>query len=101
MAKNRCNVPVQENRRKLCGMARHDPRIQRSRGTAGLGDGMVENAIALRLRERRVGHLIHADRARSGLVDRERIRSQTPPPIGGCNGVAGALDLGERGQQLR
>src|SRR5437763_14833270 len=62
---------------------------------------MVENAIALSLRERRVGQLIHADRARSRLVDRERIRSQTPPPIGGCNGVAGALDLGEGGQQLR
>ena len=27
MAKNRCDVPVQEHRRKLRGMARHDPRI--------------------------------------------------------------------------
>ena len=69
MTKNRCDVPVQEHRRKLCGVARHDPRMERGRGTANLDDGMVENAIAFRLRERRVGHLVHADSARSRLVD--------------------------------
>jgi hypothetical protein len=62
---------------------------------------MVQNAITLHLRERRVGHLVHADSARSRLVDRERIRGHTPPPIGPRNGIAGAFHLGERGQQLR
>src|ERR1700744_5233037 len=81
MAKNRGDVPVQEHRRKLCGVARHDPRMERRRGTPGLSDGMVENTIALRLQQRGVGHLVYADSARSRLVDRERIRAQTPPPI--------------------
>ena len=101
MAKNRRDFSVQEYRRKFCGMARHDERMERGCRTSALDDGMVQNAITLGLRERRIGHLVHPDGARSRLVDRERIRTQTPPPIGGCNGVAGALDLGERGQQLR
>jgi hypothetical protein len=82
-------------------LAWHDPRMEQGRGTTGFDDSMVENVIALRLRQRRVGHLVHADGARSRLVDRERIRGQTPPPIGPRNGIAGALDLGERGEQLR
>src|SRR5438067_1552770 len=73
--------------------------MEQGRGTAGLNDGMVENAVALRLRQCGVGHLIHADSARSRLVDRERIRGQTLPPIGPCNGIACAFHLGERGQQ--
>jgi hypothetical protein len=85
----------------LGGVAWHDQRMEQGRGTAGLNDGMVEDAVALRLRQRGIGHLIHADSARSRLVDRERIRGQTPSPIGPCNWIAGAFDLGERGQQLR
>src|SRR5215467_12238504 len=86
VAKNRCDVPVQEHRRKLGGVAWHDPRMEQGRRTAGLDDGMVENAIALRLRQGRIGHLVHADSARSRLVNRERIRSQIPPPIGPRSG---------------
>src|SRR3984893_6023646 len=87
MAKNRRDAPVQEHSRELCGVARHDPRIEPSRGTASLNDGMVENAIPLHLRECRVGHLVHADSTRSRLVDREQIPGQMPPPIRGCNGI--------------
>ena len=101
MVKNRRDVAVQEYRRKLSGMAWHDPRMERVAETAGLNHGMVENAIALRLRPRGVGHLIHADSARGRLVDRERIRGQTPPPIGPRDRIAGAFHLSERGQQLR
>ena len=75
MAKNGCDVSVQEHGRRLCGMARHDPRMEPARGTASLDDGMVKNAKGLRFRERGVGHLVHADSARSKLVDRKRIRS--------------------------
>jgi hypothetical protein len=49
MAKNRGDVPVQEHRRKLCGVARHDPRMERGRGTPSLSDGMVENTITFDL----------------------------------------------------
>src|SRR5689334_5719237 len=85
MAKNRCELAVQEHCREFGGVAWHDPRMEQGRGTAGLNDGMVKDAIALRLCQRGVGHLIHADGARSRLVDRERIRGQTPPPIGPRN----------------
>src|ERR1700760_744449 len=93
MPKNGCDFTVQEHRRKFCRVARHHPRIYRRRGTANLDDGMLKNAKGLRFRERGVGHLVHADSARSKLVDRKRIRSQTPPPIGARNGIAGALYL--------
>src|SRR5438067_1569854 len=43
MTKNRCDVPVQEHRRKLCGVARHDPRMERGRGTARIGVGTAES----------------------------------------------------------
>ena len=50
MAENRSDVAVQEHRGELGGVAWHDPRMEQGRGTAGLNDGMAENAIALRLR---------------------------------------------------
>jgi hypothetical protein len=95
VAENRCDVAVQEHRSELGGVAWHDPRMEQGRGTAGLNHGMVENAIALRPRKCGVGHLVHADGARSRLVNREGIRGQTPPPIGPRNGIAGAFHLGE------
>jgi len=82
-------------------VAWHDPRMEQGRGTSGPNDGMVENAITLRLRQCGIGHLVQADSARSRVVDRERIRGQTPPPIGPRNGIAGAFHLRKRGQQLR
>src|SRR5215831_18958737 len=91
VAKNRCDVAVQEYRRELGGVAWYDPRMEQGRRTAGFDDGMVENAVALRLRQCGVGHLVHPDSARSRVVDRERIRGQTPSPIGPRNGVAGAF----------
>src|SRR5580700_6616378 len=45
----------------VSSVAWHDPRMEQGRGTAGLNHGMVENAIALRLRQCGVGHLVHAD----------------------------------------
>jgi hypothetical protein len=83
-------ISVQEHRGKLCGMARHDPRMEQIRVTAGLEDGMVENAIAFRLRQRGIGNLVHADSAQSRLVHRERIRGQAPLPIGPRSGIAGS-----------
>src|SRR5438874_4615657 len=67
MAKKRCDFPVQEHRRKFRGVARHDARMERGCGTSALNDSMVQNAITLHLRERRVGHLVHADSARGRL----------------------------------
>ena len=61
---------------------------------------MVENAIAFHLSKGRIGHLVHADAGRGRPVHREWIPGQTPPPIGVRDWIAGALDLGECGQQL-
>src|SRR5215472_5794350 len=101
MPEDRRDVAVQEYRRKLGGAARHNPRIKRTRRATVLDDGMVENAIALRLSQGRVGHLVHAGAARRRLVDRVRIPGQMPSPIGIRDRIAGTLDLGQRGQQLR
>ena len=49
MAKNRCELAIQAHRREFGGVAWHDPRIEQGRGTAGLNDGMVKDAIAVRL----------------------------------------------------
>ena len=57
------DVAVQKDRSKLNGVTWHDPRTEAIGRAAILNDGMVENAITLRLREGRVGHLVHADAA--------------------------------------
>jgi len=41
MPEDRCNVAVQEYRRKLDGAARHNPRIKRTRRATVLDDGMM------------------------------------------------------------
>ena len=53
---------------------------------------MLPSAVPILLLFARISH-----GARSRLVDRERIRGQTPPPIGPRSGIAGAFHLGERG----
>src|SRR4029453_19455154 len=53
-----------------------------------------------RLREGRVRELEHADRARRRLIERERIPGEPPAPVRPRYRIAGALDLGERAQQL-
>jgi hypothetical protein len=54
--------------------------MERGRGTASLDDGMVENAIAVRLRERRVGYLVHAVSLDPTRVFRARDQRLNPPP---------------------
>src|SRR5215471_10445112 len=97
MPEDHRDVAVQEYRRKLDGAARHNPRIKRTRRATVLDDGMVENAIALRLSQGSIGHLVHPDAARGRLVDRVRIPGQTPAPIAVRDRIAVALDLGQRG----
>jgi hypothetical protein len=58
MAENRCDVAVQEHRRELGGVARHDPRMEQGRGTASGGsvsagsacqDFLVGSNVAVRI----------------------------------------------------
>ena len=77
MAEDRCDFAVQEHRGELGGVALHDPRMAQGRGTAGLNDGMVENPITLSLRQRGVGHLIHADSARRRETRKHRASDLT------------------------
>src|SRR5215472_14241314 len=81
ISEGRRDIAVQKHRRQLGGAARHYPRIKRTRRATVLDDDMMENAIALRLREGGIGHLVHPDAAR-GRVDCVRIPVQIPSPIG-------------------
>src|SRR5580704_2070553 len=97
--KNRRDVAVQKHRRELDRVARHDASIKPTEPAAVL-NGMVANAISSRFGEDCVGHLVHADGARGGLIDREKIPGQAPPPIGSCYRITRTLDLREGGEQL-
>jgi hypothetical protein len=60
----------------------------------------VADTIRSCLSEGCVGHLVHADGARGGLIDREGVPGQAPPPIGPGDRITGTLDLRECGEQL-
>src|SRR5216117_3934958 len=62
--------------------------------------GVVVDAVALRVPERGVGDLEHSHRARRRAVQLERIPARAPAPARARDGIARALDLGERGEQL-
>src|SRR5207249_2305415 len=62
--------------------------------------GVVVDAVALRISERRVGDLEHSDRARRGPVQLEGVPAEAPAPARARDGMARAFDLGERGEQL-
>jgi hypothetical protein len=56
---------------------------------AVLHDGMASDAIRSRLSEGGVGHLVHADGARGGLIDGEGVPGQAPSPIDPGYRIAG------------
>src|SRR5262245_29969533 len=58
------DTAVQVDRRKLDGVARQDANIEAGEPAAVLDDRVLADAIAPRLGESRIGHLVHADRAR-------------------------------------
>src|SRR6266478_1229586 len=97
---NRRNLAVQKRRCKLDSVARHDASIKPIEPAAVLHDSVLADAISSCFGEGCVGHLVHADGARGGLIDRERIPSQAPPPIGSCCRIARTLDLRQGGEQL-
>src|SRR6202023_696460 len=65
-----------------------------------LRDSVMADAILSRLGEGSGGHLVHADGARGGLIDRKGVPGQAPPPIGSCYRIARTLDLRQGGEQL-
>src|ERR1700757_22502 len=85
---NRRNLAVQKHRCELDSVARHDASIKPIEPAAFLHDSVVADAISSCFGEGCVGHLVHADGARGGLIDRERIPSQAPPPIRSCYRIA-------------
>src|SRR5204863_7365237 len=54
---------------------------------------------ALRFAESSIGNLVHADRARCRAVQLEGIQGQLPAPVRAGYRIAGAFDLGERGEK--
>ena len=100
------DAAIQQGCCQLNGVARHDASVEavepaRVRVVPGsiLDHDMVVDAVLLRLAERPVSDLIHADCARRRLVQLERIPRQAPPPVRPCHRVAPALDLSKRGQK--
>src|SRR5262249_57287556 len=82
------DAPIEERSGHLHGVARHDPSVEtvepaRARVIPGavFDHHVTMDAEALRLPERRVGDLVHADGARRWLVHPERIPGESPPPI--------------------
>ncbi len=61
----------------------------------------MADAEAPRLGIGGVRHLIHADRARSRAIDRERVEAEMPTPIRRRHWIAGAFGLRQCGEQLR
>ena len=66
-----------------------------------LHDAVPVNAVPARDRERAVRELVHADGARGGPKNLERLVRQAEPPVRTHDRIARALDLRERGQQVR
>src|SRR5207245_6611673 len=62
--------------------------------------GVVVDAVALRVPERRVGDLEHSHGARRGPVQLEGVPAGAPRPARPRHRVARAFDLRERGEQL-
>jgi len=97
---NISDIAVQIHGRELDGMARDHAGIEAGIPAAGIGDRVVPDAESCSLGVGAVQHLVEADRAGGGLVNRERIEAQSPAPVGARHRIAAALDLRQRGQQL-
>ena len=98
---------IEERRGHLGGMARHHAQVQAVEPARApvvprpVGDhGVVADAVALRLEVSRVGDLVHADRARRGPVELERLGRRAPAPLRRRHRVARAFGLRERGEEL-
>jgi len=98
---NLSNMAVQINRRELDRMARDRADIKASEAAAIIHHRMVPDTGAGGLVESAIGHLKQADGARRWLVDRERVETPSPAPIGAVHRIARTLDLRQRGQQFR
>jgi len=98
--KNRRDIVVQVHGRELNGMARDRPGVEAGEPTVGIYHSIPSDTVACRLGVSSIGHLVHADSARGGLVHSEGIPSELPAPVGARHRIAGAFDLRQRGQQL-
>ena len=108
MAEKRFDLPVQEYRGKLCGVTRHDPRIEQGRGTAGLNDGMVEEfSVRARLAHQlnsvrhqdRDGHVVEqvaANPAEQCLSQQRVVVGPRHDRVGAQIGGARQQDIGDR-----
>ena len=99
------DVSVEQGRGQLDRMARHDTAVETVEPArfqilpgAILNHHVIVDAVTLRLEERSVGDLVHADRARCRLVQPQGIPRQTPSPVRPRHRVAPTFNLGKRGQ---
>ena len=98
---NISDMAVQIHGRQFDGMARDRADIEAGEAAAGLHDHMIPDAEPRGLRVGAVDHLVETDGAGGGLVDRERVETPPPAPIGAVHRIARTLDLRQRGQQFR
>ena len=105
----RCrDAAIEKRRGERHSVAGHDAAIETAEPAQAdyaheivFGDARLIQAFALRLGERRIGNLVHADRAGSRSIQFERMPGQMPLPVRLRKGIASALDLGKCGQEFR
>src|ERR1700727_3495 len=85
---NVCDMAVQIDRRELDRMARDRADIKAREAAAIVHDRMVPDAGPRGLGVSAIGHLKQTDRARRRLVERERIETPSPAPIGTVHRIA-------------
>jgi hypothetical protein len=95
------DIAVQIDGCKFDRMARDRADIEEGRTAAGLHNLMIPDAELCCLGVGAIDHLEQADCARRGRVDRERIKTPAPAPIGAIDRIARTLDLRQRSQQFR
>src|SRR5258705_1486496 len=77
---NRRNLAVQKHRCELDSVARHDASIKPIEPAAVLHDSVVADAISSCFGEGCIGHLVHADGARGGVVNPRKSSSHAAQP---------------------
>ena len=100
LAKDCRNFPIQGHRSKLDGVAGKHAGIEPCE-PAVIDDDVIVDACIARIGKGCVGHLVHADGARCGLVHRQRVPGQAPAPVGARQRIARSFHLRQGRQKFR
>src|SRR3984885_12715197 len=97
---NLSDMTVQIDGRELDRMARDRPEIETAKAASIIHHRMIADTGPRGLGVSAIGHLKQTDGARRRLIDRERVETPSPAPVGAVHRIARPLDLRQRGQQF-